>query len=100
MFFADQLAAGLPVNTVASRLDIEGALDSDLFRECLVQLVQRHRALRTNYLISDSGAPIQIANAHVLQVALVELNSDTEEAERQQIQAEICTTKFDLTRDL
>lgn len=97
VFFVDQLAVGLPVYNVAMRLDIEGILDSDVFLACLAELVQRHQALRTNYIISNSGQIVQTANPnHALQVPFFEV-ADVDMAG---LETEICGTKFNLARDL
>ncbi len=100
IYFADQIAGGAPVYSVAMKLDIEGDLDADILRSSLVTLVQRHDALRTRFTLSESGSIRQfvVPDAPVF-VPAVDLAGQTEaeqNAEIRRLEAEAGRSHFDL----
>src|SRR6185436_11734571 len=53
-----QLEPGSPLYNIPVALRIEGPLDSDVLALCLGEIVRRHEALRTVFLIRE-GSPVQ-----------------------------------------
>jgi amino acid adenylation domain-containing protein len=103
VYFADQIAGGAPVYSVAMKLEIEGDLDAEILRSALVTLVQRHDALRTRFALSESGSIRQFIVPDLrVDVPTVDLAGQTEAAQNAEIwrlDAEIGSSRFDLAYD-
>jgi amino acid adenylation domain-containing protein len=100
-WFLEQLEPGQPVYHVCFGLRLTGHLDHGAVEAALTEIVQRHEALRTNF-ISRGGTPIQVVSApRAVTVPVIELdqaegNGETLRA-RQEAEA---ARPFDLTQDL
>ena len=103
IYFADQIAGGVPVYNVAMKLEIEGDLDAEILGAALGTLVQRHEPLRTRFVLSESGSLRQLVVPDVrVDVPTVNLEGqpDAEQnSEVRRLEAEIGGAGFDLARD-
>ncbi len=100
IYFADQLAGGVPVYNVAMKLEIEGWLDADILRSALATLVQRHDSLRMSFATSESGSILQIVvpdlRVDVPAINLAGVSDAERRIETQRLEAEIGRGRFDL----
>jgi amino acid adenylation domain-containing protein len=60
LWFVDRFAPGLPTYNIPHAIRVRGPLDPGVLRHALLRLVERHEALRTRLVTSDSGGPIQV----------------------------------------
>lgn len=63
LWFLDQLSPGLPHYNVPLAFDVDGAVDLDVLRDCLSEVVRQHEALRTVFTQVD-GVPQQHVMPH------------------------------------
>ena len=63
LWFLDQLAPGLPLYNIPLVFDLEGALDLEVLRRALEELVRRHEPLRTVFPVEE-GIPAQQVLPH------------------------------------
>ena len=59
LWFLDQLEPNSPFYNIPLALRLEGTLKIDVLEKSLQEIIQRHEALRTNFLTLD-GNPVQI----------------------------------------
>src|SRR5262249_47611208 len=57
LWFLDQVEPGTPVYNVPFALRLLGDLDADSLQQALNDIVLRHEALRTNFVL-DTGVPV------------------------------------------
>src|SRR5438477_11614110 len=75
LWFLDQLVPGNPFYNIFSPLPIQFAVNVDLLRRCLNEIVRRHEALRTTFT-SVEGKPVQvIAPLLQLDLPVIDLSS-------------------------
>ncbi len=76
---------------------IVGPLDTVIFRECLLEVIQRHEALRTT--LSSDGTTLSIANEIRLTIPIIDISmaSDKGKVKLDALIAEEVTKPFDLT---
>jgi amino acid adenylation domain-containing protein len=65
LWFVDRFAPGLPTYNIPCAIRVRGPLDPGTLRQALLRLVERHEALRTRLVTSDSGAAIQVIDPPV-----------------------------------
>ncbi len=99
LWFLDQLVPGNPFYNIFSPLPIQFAVNVDILRRCLNEIVRRHEALRTTFT-SLEGKPVQvIAPALDLAMPLIDLTSmpaATRDAEALRLATEEARKPFDL----
>jgi amino acid adenylation domain-containing protein len=91
-----------------AQVEINGALDVPLLKQCLNQLLTRHQILRTRYVETDDGTPVQVVgDGFELPLSRWDLSDSSEqkqEQEQAQALAQICAEQavkgFDLSADL
>ncbi len=59
LWFVDTLAPGTATHTIAAGVRAHGALEVARLQRCLNAIIQRHEALRTNFIATDAG-PMQV----------------------------------------
>lgn len=59
LWFVDTLAPGTATHTIAAGVRAHGELDVPRLQRCLNAIIQRHEALRTNFIATDAG-PMQV----------------------------------------
>jgi len=64
LWFLDQLTGGSPLYNMPCPQRFPFALDVDVLRRCLNEIVRRHEALRTRFGM-DGGAPVQIVEPRI-----------------------------------
>ena len=101
MWFFDQLTPGTFAYNVPVAVRLEGILDVDLLRSCLIEIVRRHEVLRTTFTVAD-GEPEQTISPNAsFELPLNDLSSHPE-AEREAVARHILLTEaqrpFDLAR--
>ncbi|WP_164014774.1 non-ribosomal peptide synthase/polyketide synthase [Pyxidicoccus trucidator] len=73
LYFLEQLAPGGATYHVPLVVRLEGALDANLLRESLREVVRRHEALRTTFAMED-GHPVQVISPELaLDMPVVDL---------------------------
>ncbi|MCY1015549.1 non-ribosomal peptide synthase/polyketide synthase [Pyxidicoccus sp. MSG2] len=99
LYFLEQLAPGGATYHVPLVVRLEGALEADLLREGLREVVRRHEALRTTFAMED-GHPIQvIAPELALDMPVVDLtglSSEERDTEAERRAREEALRPFDL----
>ncbi len=103
LWFLSQLEPESCAYNETQGLRLEGELDCAALRGALAALVERHEILRTRYLLSEEGRPVQrVAAAGGIELPLVELDAsapDEEEAQILRFAAALRAQPFDLSRD-
>ncbi|NJR70057.1 MAG: hypothetical protein HC771_16475 [Synechococcales cyanobacterium CRU_2_2] len=103
LWFLEQMQQEGAIYNIPLAIRVTGALDIELFRRCLNTIVQRHEALRTNFVMAE-GQPYQVISAQrdvtIEQTDLRALSdtAQTEAVRERSIAA--AQTQFDLGRDL
>ncbi|MFJ4949541.1 amino acid adenylation domain-containing protein [Streptomyces sp. NPDC088760] len=64
LWFLDRMAQGRPLNSLAWRIELEGALDTDALRGALETVVARHDSLRTRFPERDRR-PVRLVEDRV-----------------------------------
>ena len=99
LWFLDQLVPGNPFYNIFSPLPIQFAVNVDLLRRCLNEIVGRHEPLRTTFA-SVEGKPVQvIAPSLQLDLPVTDLSSlpaGARHAEAYRLATEEARTPFDL----
>ncbi|HEY0097576.1 MAG TPA: condensation domain-containing protein, partial [Pyrinomonadaceae bacterium] len=102
LWFLNQLEPDSVAYNIPAALRLEGVLDISALERSLSEIVRRHEALRTTFVTTKDGEPIQIIQtAHAVELPLFDL-SQLEPAERekraQQLVAREAALPFDLAR--
>jgi aspartate racemase len=103
LWFLNQLEPDNPAYNQPKALRLSGALRTDLLRQALTALVDRHHVLRTRFTAVD-GSPVQVVGAHrLVELPLIDLSDVPAaecEAELQRQIVAITQRPFDLALDL
>src|SRR5262245_59472282 len=79
LWFLDQLAPGNPVYNLPTGVRLRGPLDLSALQESLNEIIRRHEALRTRFLILDSE-PVQVIDPEFeLPLEVIDLSTLNEE---------------------
>ncbi|HSF39927.1 MAG TPA: amino acid adenylation domain-containing protein [Thermoanaerobaculia bacterium] len=101
MWFLGQLDAGTSAYNLFRAVRLRGALDEAVLGRCLTELVRRHEALRTAFVLAD-GQPVQIVQpprAFPLPVIdLRHLPAEARQTEARRLAGEEGARPFDLAR--
>src|SRR5712691_8724915 len=101
LWFLDQLTPGIPTYNIPAAARLTGKLNVTALEQSLNEIVQRHEALRTTFLVID-GQPVQvIATSLLLPLPVINLEGLPEqerEAEVQRWAAEEAYQPFDLAK--
>ncbi|HZI15720.1 MAG TPA: condensation domain-containing protein, partial [Myxococcus sp.] len=101
MWFLDQLEPGSVAYNMPAVVRLDAPVDTDALRRSLVELVQRHEALRTTFIQGDDS-PLQLISPRAeLPLALVDLSTQWPEAARAELHRQLreeLLCPFDLTR--
>ena len=102
LWFLSQLAPDNPFYNMTAAIRLSGRLDGTALERALNEVLSRHEALRTNFVVVNRQARQVIAEAHPVELPVLDL-SGLSEAERE---AEVerradaeAARPFDLTRD-
>jgi amino acid adenylation domain-containing protein len=100
LWFLERLTPGTTAYVVPAAVRMRGALDHDLLRAAVTELVRRHESLRTTFADRDD-TPVQVVAPHVAVEIPVEdlraLPAAAREAARTQRIAAEMSAPFDLT---
>ena len=99
LWFLDQLEPGSVAYNMPFGLRINGELSLDGFRWSLNELVRRHEALRTNFVMQDENPAQIVAEELTLKVEEVDLRAKSEaerESELQRLAREEAAMPFNL----
>ncbi|MEP7308959.1 MAG: amino acid adenylation domain-containing protein [Acidobacteriota bacterium] len=101
LWFLHELDSQSAVYNIATRLDVRGALRSDVLQRCFDEIVLRHESLRTTFVAED-GRPVQVIHPSLpTSLTVVDLASCPPDARQGAIAEEAArtfTTPFDLAR--
>ncbi|HSK75928.1 MAG TPA: amino acid adenylation domain-containing protein, partial [Thermoanaerobaculia bacterium] len=101
MWFLGQLDAGTSAYNLFRAVRLRGALDEAVLGRCLTELVRRHEALRTAFILVD-GQPVQVVappRAFSLpRIDLRHLPAGERQAEARRLAGEEGARPFDLAR--
>src|SRR5437660_6549895 len=101
LWFLDQLVPGNPFYNIATPIRMNFALNLDVLRRSLNEIVRRHESLRTTFSVED-GVPVQVISPEVvLEVPVTDLRSfpqDRREAEASRLASAEARTPFDLSK--
>jgi amino acid adenylation domain-containing protein len=99
LWFLDQLVPGSPFYNIPSAVPLKFALNVDVLRRCLNEIIRRHESLRTTFT-STAGKPVQvIAPSLQLELPVVDLRPmqpAAREPEAIRMATEEARTSFDL----
>jgi amino acid adenylation domain-containing protein/non-ribosomal peptide synthase protein (TIGR01720 family) len=100
LWFLNQLEPANPFYNIPAAVRIRNHLDLTAFRRSLQEIIDRHAALRTTFVVRD-GTPLQTVTPHLelplSMVDLTELPGDRREAEVQQRAVIEADAPFDLS---
>src|SRR6185295_6829236 len=103
LWFIDQLEPGTPLYNLPVALRIEGPLEPAVLERCLGEIVRRHEAVRTVFVLHED-APVQVIQpAEPFVLPLVDLSGLPEPARETQalvLAVDEAGRPFDLARDL
>jgi len=103
LWFLDQMQQEGAVYNIPLAVKVQGRLDVALLQRCMDEIVQRHEALRTNFITLD-GQPQQVVAAQcsvpIEQIDFRHLDAAEQEDEVRQLAIAAAQTRFDLTQDL
>jgi amino acid adenylation domain-containing protein len=101
LWFLDQLVPGNPFYNIFSPLPIQFAVNIEVLRRCLNEIVRRHEALRTTFA-SVEGKPVQVIapslDFEMPVIDLATLPSGTREGEAFRLATEEARKPFDLAK--
>jgi hypothetical protein len=102
LWFLDQLQPNSPLYNIALALRLVGTLNRAALAQSLKEIIDRHEALRTNFITID-GQPTQIIqteiNWTVSVVDLQHLSSTEQEIAAQQVAQKQAIQPFDLASE-
>jgi amino acid adenylation domain-containing protein len=102
LLFLDQFEPGLATYNIPMALRLHGSVDTDALRRALREILRRHEALRTNFIMVE-GQPYQtIAPLSAFDLPLISLEHLPEaerEAEMERLARAEVRRPFDLARD-
>jgi amino acid adenylation domain-containing protein/non-ribosomal peptide synthase protein (TIGR01720 family) len=100
LWFLHQLAPDTPSYNCGGALRLHAAIDADLLRRSVNEIIRRHEVLRTTFQVIE-GRPMQVVSS-MLEIALpvIDLGSSPlPQAQIESLVAEEVRRPFDLTRD-
>ncbi|WP_016952818.1 non-ribosomal peptide synthetase [Anabaena sp. PCC 7108] len=102
LWFLDQLEPNSTAYNMPYRLQIQGSLNISALEQSIVQIIQRHEILHTNFVVIDGEATQVITNKIDFQLPIIDLQSWTDE--QREIEAERIAKKeaqqtFNLAED-
>jgi Condensation domain len=103
MWFLEQWEPGGFTHNGARAFRLEGELDASALDKALVEMVERHEALRTVYLVERREPRQQVLQEWDVRLDLVDLTSLEADAREQELARrlrELCREPFDLTSDV
>nr|VFJ71635.1 MAG: amino acid adenylation domain-containing protein [Candidatus Kentron sp. FW] len=102
LWFLDQLEGPSPTYNIARALKITGLLNIKALEDALNEIIERHEALRTNFMTVDNN-PVQNVNSKTgFKVKLIDVTSPNAEEYEQKIQQlakKEAEKSFDLKED-
>lgn len=79
---------GYPLLNIHAALSVRGAIDLDALRKALNEVVRRHEALRTSFVLGDKGKPVQvIAPELTVDLPIDDLSDLSAEQQTEQVNA-------------
>ena len=103
LWFFSQLEPDSPLYNIPTALRLVGTLDVDALKKSLNAIVNRHEALRTNF-VSEAGTPVQVIKAQAtLELSVVDLSALPIEARHADTEALLLRESqkpFELANDL
>jgi acyl-CoA synthetase (AMP-forming)/AMP-acid ligase II/acyl carrier protein len=103
LWFLDQMEPGSPAYNRPANFRLTGRLDATALELSLNEIVKRHEALRTRFVV-ESGKPVQVISpARALKLNLVDLRAHPapeREIRAQKLATEEAQRRFDLTQGL
>ncbi|WP_434686352.1 amino acid adenylation domain-containing protein [Pseudanabaena minima] len=104
LWFLDQLESNSSFYNLSEAIRFQGDLKVDVLQQALDGIVSHHEILRTNYIISENGNPIQIIAApRPVNLKIIELQqyeSVEQEAQIQKVLQQESQYPFNLASDL
>ncbi|BAT56778.1 McnC protein (plasmid) [Nostoc sp. NIES-3756] len=102
LWFLDQLLPNNPFYNVPATLHLRGWLNLAALEQTFNEIVQRHEALRTNFVM-QSGQPVQIIKSQItISLSIIDLQQqpvDERETQAQQLIIQEVQKPFNLTTD-
>jgi amino acid adenylation domain-containing protein len=99
LWFLDQLIGGSPLYNMPCPQRLPFALDANVLRRCLIEIVRRHEVLRTRFSMAG-GTPVQIIAPQMdVDLPIEDLRTypaETREVEASRLITEQAQTSFDL----
>ncbi|MEH1781198.1 MAG: amino acid adenylation domain-containing protein [Nostoc sp.] len=103
LWFLDQLQPESTFYNIPIALRLQGTLNTAALEQSLAEIIHRHEALRTNFIIVDGGQPTQIIQTQtswtLSVVDLKHLSTTEQEIASQELAQQQPTQPFDLARD-
>ena len=106
LWFLEQLEPNNPAYIISKALRLKGQLNVSVLQESLNEISVHHEALRTNFISSSDGSPIQIINSpRPVELTIVDLTQESENQEQiqnkiQNILHQAAQRPFNLKSDL
>ncbi len=103
LWFLEQMEPGSPLYNIPYLIRLSGTLDEAALRRALQAMVERHEALRTNFVAVGAEPTQVIATKWELEVPITDLTTvdgSRREAELDRFAKEEAMRPFDLQRDL
>ena len=101
LWFLDQLEPDNPSYNIPTAVRLTGQLNAAALEQSFSEIVRRHEALRTTFVVAD-GSPVQVIaptlNVTLLVTDLSELPESEREAEARRLATEEAQRLFDLAR--
>ena len=100
LWVIDQLEPGSAVYTISAGLRLRGALDVDALSRAFDEIVRRHEALRTNFVVVD-GAPVQVVAPSLIipLLTIIPIPYAEDDSALRAFAAEEAARPFDLATD-
>ncbi|MEO7676802.1 MAG: condensation domain-containing protein, partial [Verrucomicrobiota bacterium] len=103
LWFFSQLEPASPLYNIPAALRLTGTLNPDALRQSLVSILERHEALRTNF-VSNSGMPVQVIRSEInLDLPVIDLSASAVETRAAEIESTLLRESqkpFDLAHEL
>ncbi|HEY1109443.1 MAG TPA: condensation domain-containing protein, partial [Opitutaceae bacterium] len=103
LWFLEQMEPGSPLYNIPYLVRLRGALDEKALDRALARIVERHEALRTNFIAAGSEPTQVIKTSWTLDLPTTDLSSVAQadrEAELKRLTTEEAKKPFDLQHDL
>ncbi|MEM9508592.1 MAG: condensation domain-containing protein, partial [Cyanobacteria bacterium P01_E01_bin.35] len=102
LWFLSQLDPDNPTYNIAIAWKIQGQLEPNVLKKVFLEIMRRHKTLRTTFRVSDNGEPqLKINNITELDLPIIDLqNSSLPEIEVKNISQAIAQKPFTLSREI